>query len=63
MNLKQDIVDEILERGVIKDEQENQTALDILWEHFDDLDTRDDLLKLAEYVEEFEQIHYGWPDM
>jgi hypothetical protein len=52
-------VDNILERGVIKDEEENRIALDILWEYFNELDTREDLIKLSEYIEEFEQIHYG----
>ena len=56
---EQEFIDRILEQGLIKNEEENRIALDILWEYFDDLDNREDLIKLSEYIEEFEEIHYG----
>lgn len=55
-----DDIKTILAQGEISSEQENEIALQYIWEHFDDEVWDQDLWLLLDLVESFEQMYYDF---
>lgn len=48
-------ISDVLSRGFIRDEPENEEALAIIWKHFDHMHELPEILTLSALVESFEQ--------